>query len=94
MTLLRRLIRQLKKLNPYSKFAVKLGVFLMTCFYIFAAAAHLYAPHAKDYYRMLSIGRGCLEVAPAFLAVGACAGLLGDLMLFRHNPDDDSPGQD
>ena len=88
---IRKLVLQLKGLNTYSKMAVKLGLFLMICFYIVAIVAYLYADRAADYFHVMSVYRGSLEAAPACLAVGVVAGLLGDLMLSGAKGRDDSP---
>jgi hypothetical protein len=79
-----------RSLHPFSRFSMKLGFTLMTVFYILALAAKLYAPHAAKYFEVLAVYRGCLEAAPAFLAVGMTAGLLGDLILRNGKTDDDS----
>lgn len=81
MIRLKSLIQKLRKIHRLSKVAVLLGVTLMTCFYIIAAIALRVAPKTEDYFYVLSIYHGALQAAPACLAVGVCAGLLGDLML-------------
>lgn len=78
---LRKVFKKLKNINPYSKFAIKLGFAFMLFFYITAIVAKLYTPYAADYFYAASVYAGSLEAAPACLAVGVCTGLLGDLML-------------
>lgn len=78
-----RLLKKLQGLHTLSKIAIKLGAVLAGAMYVVALVAWLYAPHATDYLYVLAMQRGALEAAPACLAVGICAGLLGDLMLRR-----------
>lgn len=77
----KELVHSLKKINSFSKMAVRLGFYLMTCYYIVAVAARIAAPYVANYFRAMAVYRGCLEAAPASLAVGVCAGLLCDLIL-------------
>ena len=69
-----------KGLTPYSHFAIKLGFYIMGCFYVVAAVAKYIAPLVPNYINAMIIYRGALEAAPASLASGVCAGLLCDLI--------------
>lgn len=89
MHLFTKLVQKLKTLHPLSYVSFKLGITLMISLYIIAIAAYLLAPIATDYFYAMSVYRGCLQAAPASLAVGVCAGLLGDLMLRRNDGDHD-----
>lgn len=93
MHTIKQLILKLRTIDKHSKIAIKLGILLMFCFYIIALAVRLYVPYSADYFATMAIYRGCLEAAPAFLAVGFCAGLLGDLMLSSTKQDSDSPDE-
>ena len=73
----------LRELNPYSKLSIKLGAALMGMFYIVGIISWFSAPHVPNYFGALALFRGCLEAAPASLAAGVCAALLGDMMLKR-----------
>lgn len=75
------LLKKLHGLHKLSKISIRLGLALACTMYVVALLAWLYTPHAGDYLYVLSVQRGALEAAPACLAVGVCAGLLGDLML-------------
>lgn len=90
---IRKLVHKLKGLNTCSKMAIKLGFFLMICFYIIAIAAYLYADNSTDYFYAMSVYRGSLEAAPACLTVGIIAGLLGDLMLSDIHSKNDSSNE-
>lgn len=76
-----RLFAQLKQIHRLSKLAMQLGLASMLCLYIISGLAYLLAPHVPNYFYAMSIHYGALEGAPACLAVGICAGLMGDLML-------------
>lgn len=82
-------MKALRSLHPLSKTAILIGATWMSGMYILAAAAYRLAPFVDDYLYALSVHRGALEAAPACLAVGVCAGLIGDLMLRPHRPDQD-----
>lgn len=83
---IRKLRTRLGELADFSKISIKLGVSFMVCFYIVAIVAYLIAPHAANYFNAMAVYRGSLEAAPACLASGVCAGLLGDLMLKSNAP--------
>lgn len=93
MKSLKKMLRRLGKLNKVSKLSIWLGFYLMICFYIVAITAYLIAPYA-NYFRAMTLYRGGLEAAPASLAVGVCAGLLGDLMLVSKKPGDKPSDED
>lgn len=76
---MRELIKELKKVNEYSKFAVKLGALMMAGFYITGIASYIIAPIVPNYLGALSVFRGSMEAAPASLASGICAAVLCDL---------------
>ena len=75
-----------QKWHPLSGWAAGAGVMTMLSFYITAGFARLIAPYV-DYLRAMTVAAGCLEAAPASLAAGVCAALLGDLMLRRGRQD-------
>jgi len=81
MRWIRGLPDEFKGLSDLSFLAFELGAGMMLCFYIVGLVAYLYAPYAPCYFSAMALHRGCLEAAPASLAAGVCAGLLGDLML-------------
>jgi hypothetical protein len=91
---LHTITQKYRSLHPFSRFSIRLGFALMAVFYILALAAKLYVPYATEYFEMLAVYRGCLEAAPAFLAVGVTAGLLGDLILRNGKANDDSSHPD
>lgn len=76
-----KLVALYGELHKLSKMSIGLGLALMVVFYIIAWAANLLAPTATDYLYARAIYYGALECAPACLAVGICAGLIGDAML-------------
>ena len=82
VTILKKIASGYKKLHDASKISISIGAITMSCFYITAIVAFLIAPHV-NYINAMLIHRGCLEAAPASMASGVCAGLLGDLMLKR-----------
>lgn len=84
------LLKKLTGLHRLSKISVKLGLTMMVFFYIVAALSRLLAPHVPDYFYAMAVHYASLEAAPASLAVGVCAGLLGDLMLRSRNSGDDA----
>lgn len=90
MTVFRKLKETFRQLHWLSQVSVKLGVTMMAFFYIVALLARFMALGAADYFYAMSVHYASLEAAPASLAVGICAGLLGDLMLRPRKPDDDS----
>lgn len=75
------LCRLRKELHPVSLLAIKLGIAQMICFYIVGITSRFTAPYVPNYFGAMALFRGCLEAAPASLASGVCAGLIGDLML-------------
>ena len=81
MRWIRKLPGQFAELSDLSVLAFKLGAGMMLCFYIVGFVSYLSAPYVLNYSNAMALFRGCLEAAPASLAVGVCAGLLGDLML-------------
>ncbi len=78
---MRFLRKELARLRPLSRLAIKLGAATMLAFYIVGFVSRLSAHAAADYFRAMALYRGCMEAAPASLAAGVCAALLGDLML-------------
>lgn len=90
MAYLARLLKKLGNIHRLSKLAIKLGAAMMALLYLVALLALLRAPHAADYFYVISVYRTALEAAPACLAVGVCAGLLGDLILRGSGSDNDS----
>lgn len=83
------IIRALRGLHKLSRIAVEIGAAWMSGMYVVACIARLMAPYATNYFYAMSVYRGALEAAPACLAVGVCAGLIGDLMLHEGRPKDD-----
>ena len=81
-----RLAQKLKDLNGFSKTSLKMGLYLMTCFYIVAAAAYIIAPYANNYFGVMGVYRGGLEAAPASLAAGIAAAIICDLALAPKKP--------
>lgn len=82
MRQIRKLLGRLREeLHPVSLLAIRLGIALMSSFYIVGIVSRFSAPYVPNYFGAMAIFRGCLEAAPASLASGVCAGLLGDLML-------------
>ena len=81
MSYIARLFHLFRSLHPLAKAAIVLGLTMMTLFLVLAAVARLLAPECDDYFLAMSVSRGALQAAPACLAVGVCAGLIGDLML-------------
>lgn len=88
MRLIFTLFKRLRKLHRLSKIAIFLGGSLTAFLYIIAGFAYWIAPGAADYLYAISIHYGAMEAAPAGIAVGVCAGLLGDLMLRRGSDED------
>jgi hypothetical protein len=84
----KKLLERFHRLHPVAQIAILLGFLTMLCFYITAAFAYIIAPQV-DYANAMTVHRGCLEAAPASLAAGVCAGLLGDLILSKHGGQDD-----
>lgn len=76
---MRELIKELEKVNEYSKFAVKLGALMMASFYITGIVSYIIAPVVPNYLGALSVFRSSMESAPASLASGVCAAVLCDL---------------
>ena len=81
MRWVRKLPEKFGQLHGFSILSFKLGAGMMFCFYIVGFASLLHAPYAANFSNAIALYRGCMEAAPASLAAGVCAGLLGDLML-------------
>lgn len=94
MQIIRSTFKKLLNIHKYSKVAIKLGLTMMFFFYILAIVALWMSRDTEKYMYLMSVYRGCLEAAPACLAVGVCAGLLGDLMLRSNKNDNDSTDND
>ena len=73
--------KEFSKLSEMSILSFKLGAGMMVCFYIVGFISLLSAPYVNNYFNALALFRGCMEAAPASLAVGVIAGLLGDVIL-------------
>ncbi len=80
-----RFCRAIKKwygsLHPISRLSFKLGAALMTCFYITGLVSYLTAFHVANWEHAMAVYSGSMQAAPASLAAGVCAGLLGDLLV-------------
>ena len=81
MRWIRELPEKFSQLSEMSVFAFKLGAGMMFCFYIIGFISLLSAPYVSNYFNAMALFRGCMEAAPASLAAGVAAGLLGDMML-------------
>ena len=82
-----RWIEKFNQLSGMSIISFKLGAGMMICFYIVGFVSLLTAPYWENYFNAVALYHGCMEAAPASLAVGVIAGLLGDMML-RHGGKD------
>lgn len=78
---LKKVSQWYQQLHPFSRVSFKLGLYLMMMFYIVGLVSRFSAPYVPNYHNAISLFRGCMEAAPASLAAGALAGLLGDLMM-------------
>ncbi|MCL2857528.1 MAG: hypothetical protein FWE19_07435 [Oscillospiraceae bacterium] len=76
-----RLPEKFSQLSKMSIISFKLGAGMMVCFYIVGLISLLSAPYSYNYFHAMALFRGCMEAAPASLAVGVIAGLLGDMIL-------------
>lgn len=83
MNLLKKALSRYRSLHGMARTAIGLGAATMLCFYITALFALIVAPYV-DYANAMTIYRGCLEAAPASLAAGVCAGLIGDVIMSRY----------
>jgi len=81
MQWIRETAKQFSQLSEMSIFSFKLGAGMMVCFYIVGFISLLSAPYSYNYFNAMALFRGCMEAAPASLAVGVIAGLLGDMVL-------------
>jgi len=81
MRWIRKLPDMFGKLSGMSIFAFKLGAGMMLCFYIVGFISLLSAPYVLNFSNAVALYYACMEAAPASLAAGVCAGLLGDIML-------------
>lgn len=92
MKMIRKALTRFRRMHGMTRLAIGLGAATMLCFYITAVFALVIAPYV-DYANAMTIHRGCLEAAPASLASGVCAGLIGDVILSRYGgkngPDDE-----
>ena len=77
----RFLTERLKGMSAFSRIAFRAGVAVMLAFYIIAVICKVMAPDSGSYFELLAICRGCLEAAPACMAVGVCTAIVGDLAL-------------
>lgn len=77
----RVLPEKFEQFSAMSILSFKLGAGMMLCFYIIAFASLASAPYAENYFNAIALFYGALEAAPASLAAGVAAGLIGDLML-------------
>lgn len=73
--------QKFSQLSEMSILSFKLGAGMMICFYIVGFISLLSAPYSYNYFNAMALFRGCMEAAPASLAVGVIAGLLGDMVL-------------
>ena len=81
----RFLAERLNGMSAFSRIAFRTGAVVMLVFYIIAVICRAMAPDSGNYFELLAICRGCLETAPACLAVGVCTALIGDLVLNKTN---------
>jgi len=81
MRWIRELPSKLEQLHDLSILSFKLGAGMMLCFYIVGFVSLLSAPYVSNFSNAIALYYGCLEAAPASLAAGVCAGILGDMML-------------
>ncbi|MCL2578958.1 MAG: hypothetical protein FWE32_02885 [Oscillospiraceae bacterium] len=81
MRWIQKLPNCLGQFSALSRLSFKLGAGMMVCFYIVGYVSLLTAPYHANYGRAVALFYGCLEAAPASLAAGVIAGVLGDLML-------------
>ena len=81
MRWIRETVKDFSQLSEMSIISFKLGAGMMICFYIVGFISLLRAPYSYSYFNAMALFRGCMEAAPASLAVGVIAGLLGDILL-------------
>ena len=81
MRWIRNMPKEFSELPKMSILSFKLGAGMMVCFYIVGFVSLLSAPYVNNYFNAMALFRGCMEAAPASLAVGVIAGLLGDMIL-------------
>jgi len=86
---------RVRKLNHFSRIAIKLSFYIMICIYITAGFAFYIAPYMPSYLRAMTVYYGAMEVAPACLAAGICAALLCDIIYHScKSNDNDSDKKD
>jgi len=81
MPWIRELRERFSQLSKMSIISFKLGAGMMVCFYIVGFISLWRAPYSYNFFNAMALFRACMEAAPASLAVGVVAGLLGDMML-------------
>jgi len=81
MRWIRNMPDKFAQLSDLSIMSFKLGAGMMLCFYIVGFASLLSAPYVRNFSGAIALYYACLQSAPASLAAGVCAGLLGDMML-------------
>lgn len=73
--------QRIRSFHPLTRLSLFLGFALMLWCYILAALFNATAFTFPDPLHALAIVRSAIETAPACLAAGVCAGLIGDLLL-------------
>ena len=81
MRWIRKVPDKFSQLSELSILSFELGAGMMLCFYIVGFVSLLSAPYVNNFSGAVALYYACLEAAPASLAAGVCAGLLGDMML-------------
>ena len=78
MKLLQDIYQHMKKLSPFSKGTLLIGLYLMTLCSILGTYTQYTAYHSGNYIQKMALSRLFFEAAPACLAAAACAAFLCD----------------
>ena len=81
---MKMILERFKSMHDMCRLAFSIGALTMLALYITAVFAYYIAPYV-DFASARLVFHGCLEAAPASLASGVCAGVLGDIMLSRNS---------
>lgn len=80
--------RSVKRLHPFAKWSFLGCLELSVALYLAAGVIRRVIDYLPDFTRARICYDGLLEAAPATLAVGVIAGLIGDLVLRPRQSDD------
>lgn len=78
---MQKLWDQLKTLSRFSKSFILLGLLFCLVLYLAAGIARANAPDSESYLSTMAIYYGCMEMAPASLAICTIVAFVGDLAI-------------